>query len=69
RSRRPSASSRTRTQADLYEEGVPGSWHGSSAAGHRALCGFGTHAEMLDAEHLPRNAELVRRLLDGEAGA
>ncbi|MGX9922376.1 non-ribosomal peptide synthetase/type I polyketide synthase [Streptomyces sp. NPDC002248] len=56
-------------KADLYEEGVPGSWHGSSAAGHRALCGFGTHAEMLDAEHLPRNAELVRRLLDGEAGA
>ncbi|EDY46066.2 non-ribosomal peptide synthetase [Streptomyces sp. SPB074] len=56
-------------KADLYEEGVPGSWHGSSAAGHRVLCGFGTHAEMLDAEHLPRNAQLVRRLLDGQGAA
>ncbi|MFD9085815.1 amino acid adenylation domain-containing protein [Streptomyces prasinus] len=50
-------------KADLYAEGVPGSWHGSSTTATPVLRGFGTHAEMLDAGHLPGNAALVRRLL------
>ncbi|QNE84165.1 amino acid adenylation domain-containing protein [Streptomyces rutgersensis] len=52
----------------LYAAGVPGAWHGSSTTGTRVLRGSGTHADMLDPEHLSRNADLVRALLTGEAG-
>ncbi|MFD5182819.1 amino acid adenylation domain-containing protein [Streptomyces sp. NPDC058372] len=54
-------------KAELYAVGLPGSWHGSSTGGTRVLRGSGTHADMLDPGHLPRNADLVRALLAGEA--
>nr|WP_252942128.1 thioesterase domain-containing protein [Streptomyces sp. EL9] len=55
-------------KTELYAAGVPGTWYGSSTTGTRVLRGFGKHADMLDADHLPRNAALVRALLAGEAG-
>ncbi|MCX5401883.1 non-ribosomal peptide synthetase/type I polyketide synthase [Streptomyces sp. NBC_00102] len=54
-------------KAGLYAAGAPGAWHGSSTAGTQVLKGSGTHADMLDPKHLPRNAELVRSLLTGDA--
>ncbi|KDR63812.1 MULTISPECIES: non-ribosomal peptide synthetase/type I polyketide synthase [Streptomyces] len=55
-------------KTELYAAGVPGTWYGSSTTGTRVLRGSGKHADMLDADHLPRNAALVRALLAGEAG-
>lgn len=55
-------------KADLYAAGAPGTWHGSSTAGTCVLRGSGTHADMLDPKHLPRNAALVHALLTGGAG-
>ncbi|RPK37887.1 Phthiocerol/phenolphthiocerol synthesis polyketide synthase type I PpsA [Streptomyces sp. ADI92-24] len=54
-------------KAGLYAVGAPGAWHGSSTGGTHVLRGSGTHADMLDPKHLPRNAALVRALLTGEA--
>ncbi|WP_405793736.1 amino acid adenylation domain-containing protein [Streptomyces sp. NBC_01506] len=54
-------------KAAAHGVGAPGTWHGSSTGGTRVLRGSGTHADMLDPAHLPRNAELVRALLTGEA--
>ncbi|WP_197361163.1 non-ribosomal peptide synthetase, partial [Streptomyces clavuligerus] len=56
--------------AELYADGVPGSWHTSSTRAHTVLRGSGAHADMLDPGHLARNAALVRRMLapDGPAG-
>ncbi|MEV0848027.1 amino acid adenylation domain-containing protein [Streptomyces sp. NPDC049954] len=54
-------------KAELYAPGMPGAWHGSSARRTRVLRGSGTHADLLDPKHLPRNAELVWSLLTGEA--
>lgn len=54
-------------KADLHTAGAPGTWHGASTVGTRVLRGSGTHADMLDPAHLPRNAQLVRALLTDEA--
>ncbi|MGQ4511287.1 amino acid adenylation domain-containing protein [Streptomyces sp. DW26H14] len=54
-------------KAGLYDAGSPGTWHGSSTGGTRVLRGSGTHADLLDPKHLPRNAALVRDLLTGGA--
>ncbi|MGW0665908.1 non-ribosomal peptide synthetase/type I polyketide synthase [Streptomyces sp. NPDC002746] len=54
-------------KAGLYAPGAPGTWHGSSTGGTHVLRGSGTHADMLDPKHLPRNAALVRALLTGDA--
>ncbi|WEH38140.1 non-ribosomal peptide synthetase/type I polyketide synthase [Streptomyces sp. AM 2-1-1] len=54
-------------KAALHAVGSPGAWHGGSTAGTRVLKGSGTHADMLDPRHLPRNAALVRALLTGGA--
>ncbi|MFF1920082.1 amino acid adenylation domain-containing protein [Streptomyces sp. NPDC058221] len=54
-------------KAGLYVAGAPGAWHGSSTGETHVLRGSGTHADMLDPKHLPRNAALVRALLTGEA--
>ncbi|MFD4775048.1 thioesterase domain-containing protein, partial [Streptomyces sp. NPDC058427] len=54
-------------KAGLYTAGAPGAWHGSSTGRTHVLRGSGTHADMLDGKHLPRNAALVRALLTGEA--
>ncbi|WP_078857022.1 non-ribosomal peptide synthetase/type I polyketide synthase [Streptomyces sp. NBRC 109706] len=57
------------SNAALYAVDGSGSWHGSSTARTVVLPGFGSHAELLDAEHVGQNAELVRGLLNGEAPA
>ncbi|MFJ6573276.1 amino acid adenylation domain-containing protein [Streptomyces sp. NPDC091292] len=54
-------------KAGLYAAGLPGSWHGGSTGETHVLRGSGTHADMLDPKHLPRNAALVRALLTGGA--
>ncbi|WP_329612059.1 amino acid adenylation domain-containing protein [Streptomyces brevispora] len=54
-------------KAGLYAVGAPGAWHGSSTGGTHVLRGSGTHADMLDPKHLPRNAALVHALLTGDA--
>ncbi|MEI7031841.1 non-ribosomal peptide synthetase/type I polyketide synthase [Streptomyces pratensis] len=54
-------------KAALYAAGEHGTWHGSSTGVTAVLRGSGVHAEMLDAKHLPRNAELVRTALTGGA--
>ncbi|MDQ0988334.1 non-ribosomal peptide synthetase/type I polyketide synthase [Streptomyces sp. V2I9] len=51
----------------LYAAGEHGTWHGSSTGATAVLRGSGVHADMLDAEHLARNAELVRSTLTGGA--
>ncbi|UED87322.1 non-ribosomal peptide synthetase/type I polyketide synthase [Streptomyces profundus] len=55
--------------AALYAVEAPGSWHGSSTTRTVVLRGAGRHAELLDAERVGDNAELVRGLLTGEAPA
>ncbi|MEU0099840.1 amino acid adenylation domain-containing protein [Streptomyces sp. NPDC006267] len=50
----------------LYAAGQHGTWHGSSTGVTAVLRGSGVHADMLDAKHLPRNAELVRSVLTGD---
>ncbi|MFI8195223.1 amino acid adenylation domain-containing protein [Streptomyces sp. NPDC085942] len=50
-------------KAALYAAGQHGTWHGSSTGTTAVLRGSGVHADMLDAAHLPRNAELVRSTL------
>ncbi|MFJ6440632.1 amino acid adenylation domain-containing protein [Streptomyces sp. NPDC091649] len=52
-------------KAALYAAGQHGTWHGSSTGVTAVLRGSGVHADMLDAKHLPRNAELVRSVLTG----
>ncbi|MGW5351804.1 non-ribosomal peptide synthetase/type I polyketide synthase [Streptomyces sp. NPDC004031] len=42
-----------------HAPGRPRSWHGASTARTDVLQGSGRHAEMLDGEHLRRNAELA----------
>ncbi|MCX4679512.1 amino acid adenylation domain-containing protein [Streptomyces sp. NBC_01433] len=54
-------------KTELYAEGARGTWHGSSTTGTTVLRGSGTHADMLDAKHLTRNADLVRAILTGGA--
>ncbi|MEU6501697.1 amino acid adenylation domain-containing protein [Streptomyces californicus] len=54
-------------KAALYAAGEHGTWHGSSTGATAVLRGSGVHADMLDAKHLARNAELVRATLRGEA--
>ncbi|MFI7086149.1 amino acid adenylation domain-containing protein [Streptomyces anulatus] len=54
-------------KAALYAAGEHGTWHGSSTGATAVLRGSGVHADMLDAKHLPRNAELVRSVLRGDA--
>ncbi|TPN19034.1 AMP-binding protein, partial [Mesorhizobium sp. B2-3-3] len=54
-------------KAALYAAGERGTWHGSSTTATAALRGSGRHADMLDAKHLRRNAELVRSVLKGDA--
>ncbi|GAA1160419.1 hypothetical protein GCM10009654_15860 [Streptomyces hebeiensis] len=49
----------------FYAAGQRGTWHGSSSVGTVLLRGGGTHAEMLDEKHLPRNAELTLSVLVG----
>ncbi|MGW2594203.1 non-ribosomal peptide synthetase/type I polyketide synthase [Streptomyces sp. NPDC001515] len=53
-------------KAALYAAGEQGTWHGSSTTGTAVLRGSGSHADLLDAKHLPRNAALVRSALTGE---
>ncbi|MBV7242872.1 non-ribosomal peptide synthetase/type I polyketide synthase [Streptomyces sp. MW-W600-10] len=53
-------------KAALYAAGEHGTWHGSSSGATAVLRGSGVHADMLDAKHLPRNAELVRSVLTGD---
>ncbi|MFF0506549.1 amino acid adenylation domain-containing protein [Streptomyces fimicarius] len=53
-------------KATLYAAGEHGTWHGSSTGATAVLRGSGVHADMLDAKHLPRNAELVRSVLTGD---
>ncbi|GHF50046.1 amino acid adenylation domain-containing protein [Streptomyces sp. NRRL_ISP-5395] len=53
-------------KAALYAAGEHGTWHGSSTGATAVLRGSGVHADMLDAKHLPRNAELVRSVLTGD---
>ncbi|MBD0734539.1 non-ribosomal peptide synthetase [Streptomyces sp. CBMA29] len=43
-----------------HAPGAYGAWHGSSVTRTEVVRGSGTHAEMLDGEHLRRNAELAR---------
>ncbi|MDI5965470.1 non-ribosomal peptide synthetase/type I polyketide synthase [Streptantibioticus silvisoli] len=62
------------TDQDALPDHAPGrrgSWHGSSATRTEVLQGSGQHAEMLDGEHVRRNADLARSLLarDGDPGA
>ncbi|MFD7864178.1 amino acid adenylation domain-containing protein [Streptomyces sp. NPDC059783] len=54
-------------KAALYAAGQQGTWHGSSTTATAVLRGSGTHADLLDAKHLPRNAALVRSALTGDA--
>ncbi|GGS14006.1 hypothetical protein GCM10010284_54280 [Streptomyces rubiginosohelvolus] len=54
-------------KAALYAAGEHGTWHGSSTGATAVLRGSGVHADMLDAKHLPRNAQLVRSVIAGEA--
>ncbi|MFJ4963844.1 amino acid adenylation domain-containing protein [Streptomyces sp. NPDC088729] len=54
-------------KAALYAAGEHGTWHGSSTGANAVLRGSGVHADMLDAKHLRRNADLVRAVLRGEA--
>ncbi|MFJ3325814.1 amino acid adenylation domain-containing protein [Streptomyces griseus] len=53
-------------KAALYAAGEHGTWHGSSTGATAVLRGSGVHADMLDAKHLPHNAELVRSVLTGD---
>ncbi|MCT6779275.1 amino acid adenylation domain-containing protein [Streptomyces sp. CS7] len=53
-------------KAALYAAGEHGTWHGSSTGATAVLRGSGVHADMLDAKHLPRNAQLVRSVITGE---
>ncbi|MEU5372523.1 amino acid adenylation domain-containing protein [Streptomyces sp. NPDC005951] len=53
-------------KAALYAAGEHGTWHGSSTGATAVLRGSGVHADMLDAKHLPRNAQLVRSVIAGE---
>ncbi|MER6699601.1 amino acid adenylation domain-containing protein [Streptomyces fimicarius] len=53
-------------KAALYAAGEHGTWHGSSTGATAVLRGSGVHADMLDAKHLARNAELVRSVLTGD---
>ncbi|MDJ1642705.1 non-ribosomal peptide synthetase/type I polyketide synthase [Streptomyces pakalii] len=53
-------------KAALYAAGEHGTWHGSSTGATAVLRGTGVHADMLDAKHLPRNAQLVRSVIAGE---
>ncbi|MFH9122475.1 amino acid adenylation domain-containing protein [Streptomyces globisporus] len=54
-------------KAALYAAGEHGTWHGSSTGATAVLRGSGVHADMLDAKHLFRNAQLVRSVIAGEA--
>ncbi|MFE9048918.1 non-ribosomal peptide synthetase/type I polyketide synthase [Streptomyces rubiginosohelvolus] len=54
-------------KAALYAAGEHGTWHGSSTGATAVLRGSGVHADMLDVKHLPRNAQLVRSVIAGEA--
>ncbi|ROV70466.1 non-ribosomal peptide synthetase/type I polyketide synthase [Streptomyces globisporus] len=54
-------------KAALYAAGEHGTWHGSSTGATAVLRGSGVHADLLDAKHLPRNAQLVRSAIAGEA--
>ncbi|NED03898.1 amino acid adenylation domain-containing protein [Streptomyces sp. SID6648] len=54
-------------KAALYAAGEHGTWHGSSTGATAVLRGSGVHADMLDAKHLLRNAQLVRSVIAGEA--
>ncbi|MFG2504778.1 amino acid adenylation domain-containing protein [Streptomyces rubiginosohelvolus] len=54
-------------KAAAYAAGEHGTWHGSSTGATAVLRGSGVHADMLDAKHLPRNAQLVRSVIAGEA--
>ncbi|MFB8139761.1 non-ribosomal peptide synthetase/type I polyketide synthase [Streptomyces parvus] len=54
-------------KAALYAAGEHGTWHGSSTGATAVLRGSGVHADMLDAKHLARNAQLVRSVIAGEA--
>ncbi|WP_434744192.1 non-ribosomal peptide synthetase/type I polyketide synthase [Streptomyces sp. A-14] len=54
-------------KAALYAAGEHGTWHGSSTGATAVLRGSGVHADMLDAKHLVRNAQLVRSVIAGEA--
>ncbi|MET8879380.1 non-ribosomal peptide synthetase/type I polyketide synthase [Streptomyces rubiginosohelvolus] len=53
-------------KAALYAAGEHGTWHGSSTGATAVLRGSGVHADMLDAKHLHRNAQLVRSVIAGE---
>ncbi|MFI0943209.1 amino acid adenylation domain-containing protein [Streptomyces sp. NPDC021020] len=50
-----------------HAPGMPRSWHGASTARTDVVQGSGRHAEMLDGDHLRRNADLVRAAL-GQGG-
>ncbi|MFE6918088.1 non-ribosomal peptide synthetase/type I polyketide synthase [Streptomyces rubiginosohelvolus] len=54
-------------KAALYAAGEHGTWHGSSTGATAVLRGSGVHADMLDAKHLVRNAQLLRSVIAGEA--
>ncbi|MFF8962688.1 amino acid adenylation domain-containing protein [Streptomyces globisporus] len=54
-------------KAGLYAAGEHGTWHGSSTGATAVLRGSGVHADMLDAKHMLRNAQLVRSVIAGEA--
>ncbi len=49
----------------LYAAGAEGSWHKGSIVGTTVERGAGTHAEMLDGQHVARNAALIRKILTG----
>ncbi|QFZ20328.1 non-ribosomal peptide synthetase/type I polyketide synthase [Saccharothrix syringae] len=50
-------------KVEFYGAAARGTWHGSSTVGTTVLAGSGAHAEMLDGEHLARNADLLRGAL------
>ncbi|MCE6997188.1 amino acid adenylation domain-containing protein [Saccharothrix sp. S26] len=50
-------------KVEFYAASAHGTWHGASGSGTTVLAGSGVHAEMLDGEHLTRNADLLRAVL------
>lgn len=52
-------------KVEFYGVSEQGTWHGSSTTGTSVFRGLGTHAEMLDEQHLQHNAGLTREILVG----
>jgi len=51
-------------KVEFYAASAHGTWHGSSAVAATVLAGSGAHADMLSGDHLSRNADLLRGVLE-----